>query len=110
MERLNATLTKSGDQERMFKEKVTELSISLNETNSSTQSLQEKLQNIQRALTNSEHDRQVLQEKFDALKSQHQEGKRTIEAFKREIQLLRHSVADAEVINDTCLVFVTLGT
>ena len=94
---MNSALSKSNQQERVFKEKVTELSISLNETNTSTQLLQEKLQDVQRALTNSGHEKQVLQEKYDALKMEHQASLRTIESMKEKILLLKSTITESEV-------------
>ena len=92
---------------------MTELSLSLNDSNATSQSLQERLQQMQRALTNSEHDRKIMAERLEALKAAQQDAKNRYNVQQDRMQQMQNEQADAEVndcICDTSLVeLIALG-
>lgn len=81
----------------IFACQVTELSLSLNDSNATSQSLQERLQQLQRALTNSEHDRKIMAERLEALKAAQQDAKNRYNVQQDRMQQMQNEQADAEV-------------
>ena len=98
VDRLSTALAKTEEGERLCKQKVTELSMKLNDNNQSTLSLQERIRQLQKALTTTEHDKRVLEERLDTLKMSLGEGKKANEGLAERCKSLQHEIHDAEVI------------
>ena len=97
MERLSTALAKTEEEERLCKQKVTELSMKLNDSNQNILSLQERIRQLQRALTTTEHDKRVLEERLDTLKMSQVEGKKANDGLAERCRSLQNEIHDAEV-------------
>lgn len=97
VDRLSTALAKTEEEERACKQKVTELSMKLNDSNQNILSLQERIRQLQRALTTGEHDKRVLEERLDTLKMSQTEGKKANDGLAERCRSLQNEIHDAEV-------------
>lgn len=94
---MSTALAKTEEEERLCKQKVTELSMKLNDSNQSILSLQERIRQLQRALTTTEHDKRVLEERLDTLKMSQVEGKKANEGLAERCRSMQNEIHDSEV-------------
>ena len=93
---MNNSLQKTSEQEKILQSKLSELTLSLHESHSTTQGLQEELAHVERSRLNITHEKKVLEEKLDNLNHKLEQNQQTIDAQNEKIKLAKDDINASE--------------